>query len=280
MKKYIFSLSLALIGSALLSCGDEMVFFKNYVPGEGARVKFIHAASDTVGVNLFVDGTKITAGSPSTVTTAGSPNLGKVNMGTIGFVGSFPITNYTTVTGSSGNLSVVFPQVFNPVANPAPEVYNSKTLSTASASLSESGHYTIAFLGVSPSYETVVYEDDLSTAPLDGKVYIRFANFIHNSVDNLTLRATPPATTEDPAPTPVILFQNVPYKEMSNFIALERSGTYTNVQILNANTSAVIATLSAANSGWISNKVYTIFAHGRIGGTLAAAPGGSRMINR
>src|SRR5690349_6590208 len=121
MKKNIFSLSLALISSALLSCGDEMAYFESYVPSEGARIKFIHAASDTVGVNLFIDGTKITGGSPSTVTTPGSPNLGKVNIGTIGFVNSFPVTNYTTAPGASGNLSVIFPQVFNPVANPTPE---------------------------------------------------------------------------------------------------------------------------------------------------------------
>jgi hypothetical protein len=277
MKNNISSFLIALIaGLLLLSCDDEKVYFQNFVSGEGVKVKFIHAASDTAGVNLFLDGIKITANSPSAITVPGSPNLGKVNIGTVTFSNAFPVTNYATTANTSGAFSVVFPESYN-----ATTAFATKTLSTVNASsLNASAYYTIAFVGVSPTYETIVYEDDLSQAPIDGRVYIRFANFLNNSINNLTLVATPPPTDEDPNPAQVILFQNISYKEMTDFMPLTRTGTYSNIRILNASNDTIIATLLSANRSLIFNKVYTIFAHGQVGGTGAAAPGISRMINR
>jgi hypothetical protein len=254
------------------ACGDEHQFSPS-ISNEfdsNAKIKFIHAASDTVGVNLFLDGVKITGNLPSTITTAGSVNFGKVNIGTVAFQSAFPVTNYTSSPGTAGNFSVVFPESYNTTTT-----FLTKTLSTvASPGLSESSYYTAVFLGISPAYETVIYSDDLSQAPLDGKSYIRFGNFLYNYADPLNLVGTPPGGT------PVVLVPNIAYKGMSSFVALPVTGLYTNVQIVNANTAAVVATLVAGSSTFVDNKVYTIFARGRGGAVGTPAPGVTRVTNR
>jgi hypothetical protein len=263
------------VAAALLlmqACGDEHQF-SPIISSEfqsNAKIKFIHAASDTVGVNLFLDGVKITGNLPSTITTAGSVNFGKVNIGTVAFQSAFPVTNYTNSPGSSGTFSVVFPETYNTTTT-----FLTKTMSTAaSPALDEASYYTVAFIGNSPAYETVTYADDLSQAPLDGKAYIRFANFLLNYPNNLSLVGTPPGGT------PTTLIPNIAYKEMSGFIALPVVGLYTNVQIVNTSTLAVVATLVAGSSTFVDNKVYTIFARGKNAGAGGQAPGVTRITNR
>lgn len=274
MRNNIYKLIMA-ASIVLVSCGDEQQLYPNVsVADEGSvRLRFLHAASDTVGVNLFMNDLKISAGAQSILST------GTVNVGRINFGGDFPVTGYASIEPASGNLSVVFPETYAIVSS-APVTYLKKTMSTANASLAAGSWNTVAFLGVSPTYETVVFSDDLTAAPIDGKAYVRFAGFIHNLADELTLRGTPPVTPTDPAPTPVILFQDVSYKEMTGFIALPRTGIYTSVQIVNETTGLVVATASAALSTFASNKAYTLFAQGRVGGPGTTAPGIGRMANR
>jgi hypothetical protein len=187
------------------------------------------------------------------------------------------VTGYTALTDVTGNLSVVFPETYA-IVSTLPVTYAKKTMSTSSTELDPSGWYTVAFVGVSPSYETVVYEDDLSLTPLNGKAYIRFANFIHNmGADELTLRATPPGST-----TPLDLITDISFKEMSGFIELPVTGQYSDVRIVNETTGVVLFTV-ATTSGirtFTDNKVYTVFAQGRIGGAGTAGPGIGRMVNR
>jgi hypothetical protein len=272
MRNNIVKIILA-ASTILVSCGDEQQYFPALGKADegSTRLKFIHAASDTVGLNLFLDGNKITGNAPSTITTTGA-----VNMGTVKYDASFPVTDYVSVDNTSGGIELIVPEVYA-----AADTFPTKTLSTTDASLTASKSYTVALVGITGAYETVVYEDDLSVAPIDGKAYIRFAGFIDNLADGdeLTLRATPPATTEDPAPVPVVLFQDVTYKEMTGFIALPRTGKYTNVQLVNETTAAVIYTLPATSSfvTFLGNKAYTMYARGRIGG---AVPALSRMTNR
>ena len=279
MKSIIFRSSFAW-ALLLASCGDEHQYFPDLSPisDVNPKVKFIHAASDTVGVNLFLGDKKITGNAPSTITTFGAVNVGKVNIGTVTFQNAYPVTNYTTLESSLGVFSAVVPGAFNNTTT-----FVTKKLSSSTApAMDASSFYTVALVGTTPAYGIVVFKDDLNTAPLDGNTYLRFANFIHNSVGNLTLRATPPATTADPAPVAITLFQNVAYKDMSGFVVLPRPGTYTNVQIFNSttNTTTSISTLVAGSSSFTNNKVYTIFARGRIGGTGVGAPGVSRIVNR
>jgi hypothetical protein len=270
MKKNNFFKIITFTGLVLVSsCGDEQQYFPALSPADqsGAKVKFIHAASDTAGVNLYFAGTKISGNAQSIITTTGA-----VNIGTLVYQAAFPATDYAGVSTLSGDFSVVVPEVF--AAN---DTFPSKTMATLGATISPQEYYTVAFVGAFPSYEAVIYPDDLSATPINGKAYLRFANFIDNSTDKILLRGTPPVHPEiNPAPVPVVLAPEMSFKEMSGFIQLPQTGTYTAVQIVNATTGAVIATLTSASSSFAPNKVYTLYACGRIGVTPAV----SRMINR
>lgn len=273
MRNYI-TILIAAASFIVISCGDEHQYFpaRQLADAAATKIKFIHAASDTVGLNLFLDGQKLTGAAPSTIASTGA-----VNTGTIKFDASFPITDYVGVTGASGGLSVIVPETYS-----ATDTFEVKILSELDASLTSATSYTVALVGVTTAYETVVYEDDLSITPMDDKAYIRFAGFIDNLADPLTLQGTPPVTTEDPTPVPVKLAEHINYKDMSTFIALPRVGKYTNVQLINETTAAVVYTLPAASAltTFVNNKVYTYYAKGRIGGAGAAAPGIGRAINR
>lgn|GEM_PF-4705944 len=271
---------LILVASLLVfSCGQEQEYFKGLIPPvdpNNIQIKFIHAASDTVGVNLFLDNKKITGNASSTITTSASANGSEVNVGTVAYQGAFPVTNYCAIP-NSGTFSIVVPDIYSATIK-----YPTKTLSSLNAStFLAASYYTVAFVGVTQAYETIYFLDDLSTTPIDGNTYIRFANFIHNSNNKITLKAIPPADPAPaPAPTEVTLLSNVPYKSVTGFIALPKTGTYTNVKIYDAVTNTLIATMPAANSSFTNNKVYTIMAVGQIGGTATKAPAVSRMINR
>ncbi len=278
MKKIFAYITTLTSLSAMFSCGQEHEYFKGLTaPADSSavQVKFIHAASDTVGVNLFVDNVKITGNPASVITTVGAANAGQIHVGSIAYQSVFPVTNYSSIA-SSGVFSVVVPDAYTNTTT-----YPNKTLATLSAPSLTSGAYTVAFVGVSKSYELVTLPDNLSAAPIDGNAYIRFANFIAGTT--LTLKAIPPADPAPaPAPTEITLLSNVAYKSSSDFIVLPKVGTYTNIKIYDATTNALIATLANTSSftTFLNNKAYTVFARGQMGKTGAIAPGISRATNR
>jgi len=277
MKKIFAYITIQVAVSAMFSCGQEQEYFKGLTapPDPSAvQVKFIHAASDTVGVNLFVDNVKITGNPASVITTVGAPNQGQINVGTVVYQSVFPVTDYSSIA-TSGVFSVVVPDAYTNTIT-----YPNKTLATLSAP-SLTGAYTVAFVGLSKSYELVALPDNLSAAPIDGNAYIRFANFIAGST--LTLKAIPPADPAPaPAPTEITLLSNVAYKSSSDFIVLPKVGTYSNIKIYDATTNALVATLANTSSfaTFLNNKAYTVFARGQMGKTGSIAPGISRATNR
>lgn len=279
MKKFSVHIAMLTSMATILSCGQEHEYFKGLTTpsnSSGVQIKFIHAASDTVGVNLFVDDVKITGNSATVITTVGAPNEGQINIGSVAYQNGFPVTDYMSMD-NSGTFSVVVPDVYTNTTTTS-----GKKLSTLSAP-SLNGANTVAFVGVTGSYALVALPDNLANAPIDGNTYIRFANFIHNSANPITLRAIPPADPAPaPAPTEITLVPSIAYKAVSDFIALPKVGTYTNIKIYDAVTNTLIATLpnTSAFTSFINNKAYTIFARGQIGKTGTPAPGISRVTNR
>ena len=268
-KKFIAASFLSAMILLVWSCGDEKEFFTDISPSSGTKIKFIHAASDAAGVNFFVDGVKVSAAGTSIV-----PATQAVNIGSIAYQGTFPGTNYVTLPGTS-LVEMIVPTLYKADDTIASQTILSKEIITTSEA-----NYTIAFVGITGAFDAILIEDDLSVAPTNEKAFVKFANFIHNSTDKLTLKATPPVTTDNPTPTPIILAQNVGYTEASSFIELPVTGLYTNVRIHNAVTDAVVATLVAGSSTFTGNNVYTIFARGQIGGTGTKVPGVTRVIDR
>ncbi len=238
------------LSSLCISCADEHEFFPQMQVAEGTNVKFVHAASDAKGVNFYVNSAVVP---PST-----APNYNA-------YLSTFPVTNYAVL--GAGSLAVK-------VAVPATDVIPESVLGNVSVTANNNENRTIALVGVSPSYEVISIDDNLSTAPLDGKAYVRLVNFIHNSTNSIYLEVT------DGNNVTTTYFKNTPYKSASAFVGLP-FGSYTNIRIKDGVTNAVIAT--SANTVWAltANKVYTYYATGQIGQTSTALrPTLSRMINR
>jgi hypothetical protein len=256
MKNITYSTAVFILATCMLgACGDEHVYFtKTRSSGEGAKVKFVHAASDALGVNFYVNGAKVSSGAA-----AGS---------TIAYAASFPGTNYSILTPGVTEVKVLIPETLT-----TPQ----SVLVTSNIDTDDDTYYTVALAGVTPNYETVLINDDLSSIPYDGKTYVRFVNLIHNTTNNLKVVATINVGTP-PAPVTTVIAENIAYKQTSGFIALD-PGDYT-IQLKDGTTDAVIATANAATKLVAGNRTYTLFGRGQIGMAGAAAPALDRMTNR
>jgi hypothetical protein len=258
MKKVVYKISMFIISTVIMiSCGDEQVFFKSIEPVEGsnAKVKFIHAASDTTGVNWFLDEQKVTSG--VLVGTETAPSV-------VAYAVVFPAVDYSTVSSGSYPLKVIVPD-----KKVGTTQYLKKTMVTTSLNADDQKYYTIAFAGVTGSYETVVIEDAMGAIPLDGQSYVRFVNLIHNSAELLDVEAT---KVTSPASTPLLIADNVAYKSSTTFAALA-PGNYT-LKLLNGTTSANYppsATASNIAVTLVGNKVYTFYSRGQVGLPLSDA---------
>ncbi len=254
MKKYynriLQVVAFAGVTAILLSCGDGPVFFQDVSPAEGARVKFVHSASDASGVHFYVNESKISSGAAS-----GS---------SLNYSLSFPGTNYAALI--PGSLSVK-------IAVPATATVAESVLVTSTISAEKNNYYTVALAGILGSYEAILLNDDVGAIAYDDKAYVRFVNLIHNSTNKVNVIAKLGTAA------PITIAQNVAYKQVITFTGLD-AGDYTITLVDAVNTSTVLATASATVRFLTPNKVYTLFARGQIGKTLALAPALDRMVNR
>ena len=243
-------LSFVGVAAILLSCRDEQIFFQDVVPTEGARLKFVHSASDASGVHFYVNDSRITSGAASGTA--------------LNYSISFPGTNYSALT--PGSLAVK-------IAVPATATVAETVLVTSTISTENNNYYTVALAGISGSYEAILLNDDVSAIAYDGKAYVRFVNLIHNSTNKVNVIAKLGTAA------PVTIAQNVPYKQFITFTGMD-PGDYTITLVDAVNTSTVLATASATVRNITGNKVYTLFARGQIGKTGALVPVLDRMVNR
>lgn len=243
--------------AVLAGCGDEHTVLQSLQPAEGARVKFIHAASDATAdaksVNILVNNTKITAN-----TTGGS----------LAYFSTFPVTDYAALPTGTADVDVL--SVVGTTESPFLE---------ASLSLENDKYYSVAVIGTkSVGYETFVMNDgNVAALPNDNQARIRFINLTYNSTNNLDLITT--AVPTGSGLTIGNLFTNVAYKGGDqNFTVFPLgttstgspavSGTFS-IRVVDAVTKATVA--SATGIAFTANKVYTVIARGQIAGTSAAA---------
>jgi hypothetical protein len=268
-KRYIFGLLAAMLaGLSLSGCGDKANLLQSVEPTtSNARIKFVHAASDASGVNFFVNSKIVSATSIT-----GAP---------VTYFSAFPATDYLSFKTNNDTIALgIRVETASPTA----------TVTSTKIAAIRSDYYTVAVIGTSPNYETLVLKDDIPSGYVDNLIRIRFINLIPNSPE-LDLVATPTGGSA------ITFYQKVGYKlgsvGFSTFSPVTyltgvnadlNPLTYTSVQftmqIKNSSTGAVLATLATAGSTFVRNKVYTLIARGQIGGTGTKAVTLDRIVHK
>ena len=141
------------------ACGDETNSFSLYSPATGGRVKFIHAAPDVPGIDIYVNDKKF-----SGVNTATGATPALLTFGT-----AYPATaEYATIPTGQAKIGVVVPSL------------NNATGIAADLNVEEGKYYSIFATGLAPNYSPLVLEDKLPVTT--GKnIYVRVINLIPNS---------------------------------------------------------------------------------------------------
>ncbi|MFZ1749673.1 MAG: DUF4397 domain-containing protein [Saprospiraceae bacterium] len=240
MKIHIKTLYIFLLVIAMSSCGDEYDYLASVQSAvNSAKLKVIHAAPDTTGVILKIDG-KVVSG----VNTAANGTPGLVN-----FASFFPLSEYFTVEPGNKKLTVTF---------------SSADLKTqadfnSDIKLDANKFYSAYIVGTKPNYSVIYGVDDLSAID-PTKTHVRFVNTVSN---------TPSIGYE-------VLLNNVVTDTKTsmtngtdNFIALDQDGTQRfTIVVRQKGTTTALSTLS--NLNFLKGKKYTLLIRGINGATSTA----------
>lgn len=251
MKTLFYLLSAAVL---LVSCEKNALQLPIDPVTTGARIKLVHAAPDAPAVDLFLNGKKFSAFTPTGVTStfAGNP------------VG-VPYNN--TFPGNGANYAVA-PAESSEVRISAPastSAGSATVITTQNLAFEDNKYYSLIVTGTGPQPELLVLSDDFSAATDPTKYYVRFVNL--TAGQNYDLAVGTNAT----------LAQNLAYKGTTAFIAVD------------ANTSPVFAfrlpgsitnVSTVTFTGSTSGRVVTAFIRGVAGRTGTAAPGINFYVNR
>lgn len=141
------------------ACGDETNSFGIYSPATGGRIKFIHAAPDVAGIDIYINDKKF-----SGVNTAAGAIPVLLTVG-----GAFPSTaEYATLPAGKAKIGVVVPSL------------NNATGIAADLNVEEGKYYSVFATGIAPNYSPLVLEDKLPVTT--GKnIYVRVINLVPNS---------------------------------------------------------------------------------------------------
>lgn len=227
----IITLLTAFIG--LVSCGNQQDSFQIISPATGARVKFIHAAPDVLGIDIYVNDKKFSGVNTSP---PASPVL-------LTYGNAFPSTaEYATLPAGKTKVAVVIPSL-------------NVTGITADLMVEEGKYYSVFATGIAPTYTPLVLEDKLPLA--SGKtVFVRVINLIPNS------------TTADFTVNGNVIATGVTFKNTDNTFYSVPIDAFTTgsinvpfaVKVLGGVAPVSIATVS--QTVVIPGKVYTVIARG------------------
>jgi hypothetical protein len=172
--KHILSIITLLIACfGLISCGDQQDSFQIISPATGARVKFIHAAPDVPGIDIYVNDKKFSGVNTSPPATPALLTYGN----------AYPSTaEYATLPAGKAKVAVVIPSL------------NNATGIAADLTVEEGKYYSVFATGISPNYTPLLLEDKLPVA--SGKnIFVRVINLIPNSTTaEFTVNGTTIAT--------------------------------------------------------------------------------------
>lgn len=217
----IFSiLALAMLTFFAASCGDETNSYQNITPASGAKIKFIHAAPDVVGIDIYVNDKKFSGVATSP---PAAPAL-------LTYGNAFPSTaEYATLAAGKAKVGVVVPSL-------------NVTALTADINVEEGKYYSVFATGIAPTYAPFVLEDKIP-APAGKTIFVRVVNLIPNS------------TSAEFTVNGQVIATGVPYKNAdAAFIAVPidfTSGTISvpfAYKVLGGLTPLVSSTLSVAGN--------------------------------
>lgn len=255
-KRFLSIITLAASIFGLAACGEQADSFQNILPATGSRLKFIHAAPDVAGVDIYLNDKKF-SGVNTTPPTA--PNL-------LTYGSAFPLTaEYATYPAGNTKVGVVIPSLNNAVGV------------SANLNLEDGKYYSVFATGVAPNYSAVALEDKFPAA--NGKnIYVRVLNLISNS------------STVDFVVNGQAIATNVPYKNSDNTfytIPIDNflSGTITVPFFARVSGGVALVTTATVNQTLVvPGKCYTVYVRGIV--TTDAknptkyAPTTSVLVNR
>ncbi|NBB30383.1 DUF4397 domain-containing protein [Cellulophaga sp. BC115SP] len=255
-KRFLSILTLATSIFGLAACGEQADSFQNILPATGSRLKFIHAAPDVAGVDIYLNDKKF---SGVNTTPPAAPNL-------LTYGNAFPLTaEYATYPAGATKVGVVIPSLNNAVGL------------TANVNLEDGKYYSVFATGVSPNYSAVALEDKFPAA--NGKnIYVRVLNLVSNS------------TTIDFTVNGQTIATNIAYKNADNTfytVPIDNflSGTITVPFITKVSGGVALVTTATVNQTLVvPGKCYTVYVRGMV--TTDAknptkyAPTASVLVNR
>jgi len=249
---------MALATAALVgwSCEKNALTLPDEPVTSGARVKLVHAAPEAPGVDLFVNGTKLSAFTPANASTT-SPGT------------PVPISFNNTFPGTGANYAVV------PVGQTALRVSAPATTTATSATviyeqttqLEDNKYYSLLLTGAGLKPEVLLVNDDFSNAIDPNKFYVRFVNLIPNDVKyDLVLS------------TGTVVIPGAAYKSVSPFVGVDVSNNVSLVLRATGTTANIGTTYTFTSTA--NGRVLTLFARGLPGKTGAQAPALNGYLNR
>ena len=234
-------LALFAIVSLSFACGEEYQYFPDISKQDGAKFKFVHAATDTTGIEFTVNGVLASPGGNG-----------------IGYFYAFPVLDYAVQ--STGNLNLN-------IQNPATDTTDAVLMVSTSVSAQTNDYFTVALVGVSGSYEAVAISDNMSAIPFDDKSYVRVINFIHDSPNGVSLELTNALGTS-------VVADKILFKEGSAFVAVE-PGSYSSIKLLDSNSGNTLSSAASSRRTLLPNRVYTFYGKGSFANASI-----DRMYNR
>lgn len=237
----------ALLSAAILSaCGADAVQSITAAPA-GAAVRFLNFGVGSPSVNLYANGTKLTA----TSSTTGSENPTGTAYGAVASGGY-----YTAITPGQYTFTGRIPSTAT--------VDSSLVISTLNASVADGKYYSLYQGGVynttTKTVESFIVEDPFP-ATIDYTVaYVRFVNAISNA-QPMQLFAKSTVTGTETAVGGLVA-----YKSAGAFVALPPASYDLNTRSAGSGTNIITKTAVS----FLGGSVYTVSARGDITSTATA----------
>jgi Domain of unknown function (DUF4397) len=233
-KQFLFLITLAVTFFMVSSCGEQQDSFQTITPATGARIKFIHAAPDVPGIDIYVNDKKFSGVNTSAGATPGL----------ITYAGAYPSTaEYATTPAGNAKVAVVIPSL------------NNATGIAADLKVEEGKYYSVFATGIAPTYTPLALEDKLPVA--SGKtIFVRVINLVPNS------------TTAEFTVNGNVIATGVPFKNTDNTfysVPIDAFSTGSiNVPFVTKILGGVatVTTASFSQTLVIPGKVYTVIARG------------------